>query len=119
MDELSKVIIVEGKQDKKKIKRVLEDEAFILCTFGTLGLHALDLMIEEHQLDDRDVFILTDEDEPGIKLRKLLNQEISHAQNLYIDRKYREVEETPEYVLASILQAADINVDVDFLKGFE
>lgn len=35
-------------------------------------------------------------------------------QNLYIDRKYREVEETPEYVLASILQAADINVDVDF-----
>lgn len=27
MDELSKVIIVEGKQDKKKIKRVLEDEA--------------------------------------------------------------------------------------------
>lgn len=41
-------------------------------------------MIEEHQLDDRDVFILTDEDEPGIKLRKLLNQEnLSCSKPLY------------------------------------
>ena len=119
VDELSKVIIVEGKEDRKKINRVLEDEAFVLWTYGTLGLHALDLMIEEYRLDFRDVFILTDEDEPGIKLRKLLNREISHAENLYIDRKYREVEDTPDYVLASILQAANINVNVEFLKGFE
>ncbi|GEL76633.1 toprim domain-containing protein [Tenuibacillus multivorans] len=118
MDNESKVLIVEGKQDKQRIKRILDDEdVFILCTFGTLGVHAIEELVDDYYLFDRDVYIFTDTDEPGEKLRKMLNQELSHAENIYIDKKYRQVEDTPEYVLASTLQAANMNVKVEYLKG--
>ncbi|WP_245998187.1 toprim domain-containing protein [Aquisalibacillus elongatus] len=119
MDEQSKVLIVEGKQDRLKIKRILEDDDVqILCTFGTLGIDALENFVDEYNLFDRDVFIFTDTDEPGVNLRKMLNQELSHARNIYIDKKYREVEDAPDYVLASLLQAANMKVKVEYLKGF-
>ncbi|MGM8215308.1 toprim domain-containing protein [Bacillaceae bacterium W0354] len=117
MDQLEKVLIVEGKQDRNKIKNIIDDDVLILCTFGTIGLHAIDEMIDQYQLFERDVFIFTDTDESGESLRKLLNRELSHATNLFIDKKYRQVEDTPDYVLATILQAANINVKLDFLKG--
>ncbi|PKR78070.1 hypothetical protein CEY16_09135 [Halalkalibacillus sediminis] len=119
MEELSRVLIVEGKQDRIKVQRVLEDDIQILCTYGTLGLHALEEMIDEFLLYERDVFIFTDTDDSGVKLRKMLNQELSHAENLFIDRRYRQVEDTPDHVLASILQAANMKVKVDYLKGPE
>ncbi|SEQ28684.1 toprim domain-containing protein [Piscibacillus halophilus] len=119
MDETSRVLIVEGKQDRKKIQKILDDEdVFILCTFGTLGIDALEHLVDDYHLFDRDVYIFTDTDEPGEKLRKMLNRELSHARNIYIDKKYREVEDTPEPVLASILQAANMKVKVEYLKGF-
>ncbi|MGP4073174.1 toprim domain-containing protein [Piscibacillus sp. B03] len=119
MDEMSRVLIVEGKQDRKKIQKILDDEdVFILCTFGTLGIDALEELVDDYHLFDRDVFIFTDTDEPGEKLRKMLNQELSHAENIYIDKKYREVEDAPEHVLASLLLSANMRVKVEYLKGF-
>ncbi|WP_411953768.1 toprim domain-containing protein [Alkalibacillus sp. S2W] len=117
MESLSRLIIVEGKQDRYKLKRVLEQEEDILCTFGTIGVYALDELIENYDLLDREVYIFTDEDEPGRKLRKQLNQELSHAENLFTETQYRQVEDTPEHVVASILQAANFKVKVKYLKG--
>ncbi|GAA0464563.1 toprim domain-containing protein [Alkalibacillus silvisoli] len=119
MDQLTQVLIVEGKQDRKKLNKVLANEEEIICTFGTLSAYALDELIDEYMLFDRDVFIFTDTDDSGVKLRKLLNQELSHAENLFIDPKYRQVEDTPEYVIASILQAANFDVNLEYLKGSE
>lgn len=119
MEQFDKVLIVEGKQDKNKISKIIDDDVFILCTFGTLGLYAVDEMIDQYLLFDRDVYIFTDSDESGEQLRKLLNRELSHAKNIYIDKKYRQVENTPDYVLATALQAANINVKLEFLKGTE
>ncbi|MET3683695.1 toprim domain protein [Alkalibacillus flavidus] len=119
MDTLSRVLIVEGKQDRRKLQAVLEHDEAILCTFGTVSPFAIDEMIENYDLLDRDVYIFTDTDEPGKKLRKQLNHELSHAQNLYVDAKYRQVEDTPEHVIASVLQAANFKVKVKFLKGSE
>lgn len=119
MEQFDKVLIVEGKQDKNKISKIIDDDVFILCTFGTLGLYAVDEMIDQYLLFDRDVYIFTDSDESGKQLRKLLNRELSHAKNIYIDKKYRQVENTPDYVLATALQAANINVKLEFLKGTE
>ncbi len=119
MDELPRVLIVEGKQDRKKIQKILDDEdVFILCTFGTLGIDALEELVDDYQLFERDVYIFTDTDEPGKKLRKMLNQELSHAENIYIDKKYREVEDAPENVLASLLLSANMKVKTEYLKGF-
>ncbi len=114
-----KVIIVEGKQDREKLKRIIDDDILIICTYGTLGLYELDEMIDQYSLFDKDVYIFTDADKPGEKLRKLINQEIDSATNLYIDKKYHQVEETPDYILASTLQAANINVKLHYLKGLE
>ncbi|WP_188206610.1 toprim domain-containing protein [Alkalibacillus aidingensis] len=119
MDMLSQVLIVEGKQDRKKVEKILAEDEMILCTFGTLSAYALDELIDEYMLFERDVYIFTDADDSGKQLRKLLNQELSHAENLYIDAKYRQVEDTPDHVLASILQAANFNVKIDYLKGSE
>lgn len=119
VEQFDKVLIVEGKQDKNKISKIIDDDVFILCTFGTLGLYAVDEMIDQYLLFDRDVYIFTDSDESGEQLRKLLNRELSHAKNIYIDKKYRQVENTPDYVLATALQAANINVKLEFLKGTE
>ncbi|WP_017185164.1 toprim domain-containing protein [Alkalibacillus haloalkaliphilus] len=119
VESLPQVLIVEGKQDRKKIEKVLANKEEIICTYGTLSAFALDELIDEFMLFDRDVFIFTDTDDPGKQLRKLLNQELSHAENLFIDPKYRQVEDTPEHVLASILQSANFNVKIDYLKGSE
>ncbi|WP_027964325.1 hypothetical protein [Halalkalibacillus halophilus] len=119
MEDLPRVIIVEGKQDKRRIERVILEPVEILCTYGTISAYALDELIDNYHLWDRDVTIFTDTDEPGIKLRKILNREISHADNLFIDKKYRQVEDTPEHVLASILQAGNFRVKVEYLKGSE
>jgi len=117
MDELEKVIIVEGRSDLMKVKKIVNDDLMILCTNGTLGISKLEDMIDEYMLDEREVIILVDEDASGKKLRKQLNKELPHARNLYVDRSYREVETTPDYVLASILVSANIEIFPEFLKG--
>ena len=86
VEQFDKVLIVEGKQDKNKISKIIDDDVFILCTFGTLDLYAVDEMIDQYLLFDRDVYIFTDSDESGKQLRKLLNRELSHTKNIYIDK---------------------------------
>ncbi|MCP8617728.1 toprim domain-containing protein [Salirhabdus salicampi] len=117
MNEAEKVIIVEGNSDKKKIKKIITEQVEIICTNGTIGVEQLENIIEDHQLDYRDVYLLLDEDDSGHKLRKQLTRELPHAQQLYVDRSFREVETTPDYELASILVRADIAIDTNYLKG--
>lgn len=115
MEELTKIIIVEGSSDKKKIKQLIVDEVEIICTNGTINVEKLDDMIEEYVLDERDVFILADADDSGDKLRKQFIREIPHAQILYIDKVYREVAAAPEQHLAQVLLSANIDIDPKYL----
>jgi toprim domain protein len=117
MEHFEKVIIVEGRSDLKKVKKIVNEDLLIICTNGTLGIEKMEEMVDEYLLDEKEVYILVDEDESGHKLRKQLNQELPHAHNLYIDRSYREVETTPDHVLASILAGANIEVFTHYLKG--
>lgn len=102
MDEY-RIIIVEGTSDKRIIKKVLREPVEIICTYGTFGVEKFDEMLERYDLDDRDVFIFVDADEPGVKLRKQLARELPHAYHLYIPVEYVEVETTPENILATEL----------------
>ncbi|CDQ39151.1 MULTISPECIES: toprim domain-containing protein [Virgibacillus] len=114
-DELEKIIIVEGLTDKKQIKKVISEDLTIICTNGTLGVERFDQLLEDYALDYKDVYILVDEDESGIKLRKQLARELPHANHIYISSEYREVATTPENILAQTLVSKRIAVNPIFL----
>jgi len=111
----NRIIIVEGSSDKQILKKVLDEPIEIICTYGTFGIEKFDHMLEKYFLDDRDVFIFVDADEPGMELRKQLTQELPHAVQLYIPDEYVEVETTPEDVLASILLKAHFKIKPIYL----
>lgn len=116
MSAVSKIIIVEGLTDKKQIEKVITDQVTIICTQGTLGIEELDVLIESYDLDYQDVYILTDQDESGLKLRKQLTQELPHAVQMYVSQEYREVATTPTEELAHILNDKKINVHPVYLQ---
>lgn len=105
-----KVIIVEGANDKHHIKKVLLDDVDIVCTHGTFGVEKFDDMLEAHDLDNRDVYLFVDADEPGKKLRLQLQQELPHAHHLYVPLEWAEVEATSEKIIAQVLLQADFDV---------
>ena len=110
---LDKVIIVEGKSDKKKVKEIISEPVEIICTNGTIGVTRLDELID--LLSDKQVYILVDADDSGEKLRKQFKRELPEAVHLYIDRMYREVETAPAHHLATILLSANIDVYTKYL----
>lgn len=113
IDDMEKVIIVEGKSDKIKVETVMKDNVEIICTNGTISIAKLDELIE--YLYDKEVYILVDSDDSGEKLRKQFKRELPEAEHLYIDRTYREVATAPEQHIATVLLGADIDVHADFL----
>ncbi|MFX3625719.1 MAG: toprim domain-containing protein [Ectobacillus sp.] len=113
MTEVEKVIIVEGKSDKKKIQTLIKEPVEIVCTNGTISLAKLDELIE--QFFDKDVYILVDSDAAGDRLRKQFKREFPQAEHLYIDRAYREVATAPVQHLATVLLGADIDIYTEYL----
>lgn len=113
--EVEKVIIVEGKTDKQKLKEVISERepVTIICTNGTISTSKLDQLVDE--LLGKDVYILADSDDAGDKLRKQFRKEFPEALHLFVDRTYREVAASPSAHIASILLAANIDVHSKYL----
>ena len=111
--EVEKVLIVEGKSDKKKVLNVLNESIEIICTNGTISLSKMDELIDELLL--KDVYILVDSDDAGDRLRKQFKREFPESSHIYIDRTYREVATAPDHHVASVLLSANIDVDAKFL----
>ncbi|WP_096199755.1 toprim domain-containing protein [Bacillus sp. FJAT-45350] len=99
---VDKVLIVEGTNDRKRVKRVIDEPVEIICTYGTLSDEKLETLI--FPVEDLDVYILVDEDEAGEKLRKQLNHELPNATHIYTLKEYRQVETTPYKYLAQVLR---------------
>ncbi len=112
-DDIEKVIIVEGRTDKKKVETVVNEPVEIICTNGTISFSKLDELIE--QLFNKDVYILVDADRAGDKLRKQFKREFPEARHLFIDKTYREVATAPEQHIATVLLSANIDVHTEFL----
>lgn len=111
--EIEKVIIVEGKSDKKRIESIINEPIEIICTNGTISLSKLDEIIDSTY--DKDVYILVDSDDSGNKLRKQFKKELPEAEHLYIDKMYREVAAAPRNHIATVLLSANIDVNAEFL----
>lgn len=111
----NKIIIVEGLSDKNHIRKVIQEDIDIICTHGTFGVEKFDEMLDEFDLDYRDVYIFVDADESGIKLRKQLTKELPHAKHMYIPEEYQEVERTPENVIATELVKHNFHINPIYL----
>ncbi len=114
-DDTDRIVIVEGLTDKRQIEKVLMDDITIICTNGTLGVERFDELLDGYDLDYKDVYILVDEDDAGIKLRKQLAHELPHAEHIYVNSEFREVATTPEEILAMALIDKDIMVNPIYL----
>ncbi|MFP3884117.1 hypothetical protein HPB58_01795 [Priestia filamentosa] len=113
VEGMDKVIIVEGRSDKKRIENIIREPIEIICTNGTLSVAKLDEIIDA--TFDRDVYILVDSDDAGDKLRKQFRREFPEAEHLYIDRSYREVAAAPRNHIATVLLSANIDINTEFL----
>jgi toprim domain protein len=103
---MSIAIIVEGKNDKSRIKRIVTREVLILCTFGTPGTGTLEQL--KKQAGSRQVFLFTDNDASGKRIRGILRDVFPDAEQIYTRKGYAGVEGTPEEYLIQQLEKAGL-----------
>lgn len=98
------VIIVEGKNDKSRLSRVLSSEIPIHCTFGTLNTNRIETL--RKVVGDRQVYLFTDPDSSGRRIRGILRDVFPDAEHIYTRRDYSGVEGTPvEYLIQQLEKA--------------
>lgn len=103
---MSITIIVEGKNDRSRLRRILLPEVEILCTFGTLNTLKLESL--RHKVGDREVYLYMDNDSSGHKIRSVLRDAFPDATHIYTRRGYAGVEGTPDEYNISQLEKAGL-----------
>lgn len=98
---VNKVIIVEGKSDKKRVQQVIAEPVNIICTHGTMSIDKIDDMIES--LYRKQVFVLADSDDEGERIRKWFKRYLSECEHIFIDKTYCQVANCPKKYLANVL----------------
>lgn len=101
------VIIVEGKNDRSRLRRLLSEEVGILCTFGTLNTLRTEQLRKEAQ--DKDVYLFMDNDASGKRIRGILRDAFPDAEHIYTRRGYAGVEGTPDEYLIQQLEKAGLD----------
>ncbi|OAB39430.1 DNA primase [Paenibacillus macquariensis subsp. defensor] len=102
---MSIYIIVEGKNDRSKLRRLLMPDVTILCTFGTLNSIKLESLL--NKVEDNEVYLFMDNDSSGKKIRGVLRDSFPDAAHMYTRRGYAGVEGTPdEYLIAQLEKAS-------------
>jgi toprim domain protein len=104
-----RIIIVEGKTDKERLLKVLAEPVTIYCTNGTYSVdkaERLSAMLERVV----EVYVFTDEDYSGKRLRAQLQEDFPHAVHLRTKKMFAQVANTPLEVLADILERAGFQV---------
>ena len=104
---MSITIIVEGKNDRSKLRRLLDEEVRILCTFGTPNSAKLESLYLEARSDD--VYLFLDNDSSGRKIRALLSDLFPDADHMYTRRGYAGVEGTPDEYAVQQLEKAGLD----------
>jgi len=100
------VIIVEGKNDRNRLRKLLSHEVEIVCTYGTPGTQRLEKL--KKIIGSLPVYIFTDNDASGRKIRAILNEAFTDAEQLYTRRGYAGVEGTPDEYLVYQLEKAGL-----------
>ncbi len=104
-----RIIIVEGKTDKQRLLQVLAEPVTICCTNGSYSTDKAEQLAEKIGQAD-EVFVFTDEDFSGKKLRAQLEEDFPFVTHLYTKKMFTQVANTPLDVLAEILERAGFMV---------
>ncbi|OWA34828.1 DNA primase [Saccharibacillus sp. O16] len=105
-------IIVEGKNDRSKLRRLLNDDIRILCTFGTPNSAKLESLYLEAKHDE--VYLFLDNDSSGRKIRALLSDLFPDADHIYTRRGYAGVEGTPDEYAIQQLEKAGLETFIEY-----
>jgi len=108
---MRKAIIVEGKTDRAKLLKVLDEPVDIVQTYGTMSTPDLEDIIDADEYDE--IYVLLDADEAGNSLRKKIKSLFPAFRHLYTQKKYREVASTPTEEIVRVLVNAHFLVKED------
>lgn len=108
-----KVILVEGRSDKLKLLKLLDEASEIICTNGTISNVKLEEILSPY--DGLPIYAFLDADKSGEQIRSVVKKEYPEAIHLYTNPVYCEVASTPFKVLASILKSVNIKVKRQYL----
>ncbi|MEK3720537.1 toprim domain-containing protein [Paenibacillus sp. FSL H8-0034] len=109
---MSITIIVEGKNDKSRLRRLLTEDITILCTFGSLNTERLE-SLKKHA-DSSEIFLFTDNDSSGKKIRAILRDTFPDAEQIYTRKGYAGVEGTPDEYLILQLEKAGLEAYINY-----
>jgi toprim domain protein len=109
---MSIAIIVEGKNDKSRLSRLLSGDILILCTNGTLNTERLERI--KKKIGDRDVYLFTDNDPSGKRIRAILRDAFPDAEHIYTRRGYAGVEGTPDEYIVQQLEKAGLEEHIRY-----
>jgi toprim domain protein len=109
---MSIAIVVEGKNDRSRLRRLLSDQILIVCTFGTLNTEKLERL--KKQIGDREVFLFTDNDPSGKRIRAVLRDMYPEAEQIYTRRGYAGVEGTPDEYIIQQLEKAGLDEFIQY-----
>ncbi|WP_195575741.1 toprim domain-containing protein [Paenibacillus sp. 1001270B_150601_E10] len=100
------IIIVEGKNDRSRLRRLVDDRVGILCTYGTLNTAKTESLRKE--VGNRPVYLFMDNDASGKRIRGVLRDTFPDAEHIYTRRGYAGVEGTPEEYMLQQLEKAGL-----------
>ncbi|PZE21277.1 toprim domain-containing protein [Paenibacillus xerothermodurans] len=103
---MSIAIIVEGKNDKSRLRRLLHEQIAIYCTYGSLSTERLEAL--KRKTRDCDIYLFTDNDPSGKKIRAILRDTFPDAEQIYTRKGYAGVEGTPDEYLIQQLEKAGL-----------
>lgn len=103
---MSIVIVVEGKNDRSRLQKLLSSEIAILCTYGTLSTERIESL--KKKIGDSAVYLFMDNDASGKKIRAILRDTYPDAEHIYTRRGYAGVEGTPDEYLIQQLEKAGL-----------
>jgi ribonuclease M5 len=81
----NKVIVVEGKNDKEKIKSLYKDIHVITTNGSSIDLDSINLLKELSKTHD--IVLFTDPDHAGERIRRILAKELDHIYHAFIDKE--------------------------------
>ncbi|UQZ86188.1 Ribonuclease M5 [Paenibacillus konkukensis] len=99
-------IIVEGKNDRSRLRRLLKEEVLLFCTYGSLNTEKLEDL--KKKAGSCEVYLFTDNDSSGKKIRGILRDTFPDAEQIYTRRGYAGVEGTPDEYLIQQLEKAGL-----------
>lgn len=114
MDMTDALIIVEGKNDRKALSRILSPLIEIQCTYGTLNSERIEAL--RKIAGDRHVFLFMDNDASGKRIRGMLAEVFPEADHIYTRKGYQGVEGTPEDYLIQQLEKAGLEAYIIYPK---